>query len=260
LEQVKEAIDSMVGYPRMTGIMGGEPLIHPQFKEICEYARSKIAPELLGLWTCLPEGYEHYREDIVATFKHIFLNDHTKGDVYHTPVLVAAKEMCVSENQMWYSKHHCWVQNSWSASINPNGAFFCEVAAALSILFNMKAGWKVEPKWWLRTPKDYVEQMKLFCPSCGCDMPLKKRLSTDEVDDISQSNYERLKDVSPKLKEGKYVISDLKPVEDDKKMATYKDEAYRSRVAERYGMFLMVNNMGFQTPFLKRNWTKQEVV
>jgi len=91
LEQVKEAIDSMVGYPKMTGIMGGEPLLHPQFKEICEYARSKILIGQLGLWTCLPEGLEHYRDDIVATFQHIFINDHTKNDIYHTPVLVAAK-------------------------------------------------------------------------------------------------------------------------------------------------------------------------
>ena len=32
-EFFKKAVDSMVTYPKMTGIMGGEPLLHPDFEK-----------------------------------------------------------------------------------------------------------------------------------------------------------------------------------------------------------------------------------
>ena len=204
----------------------------------------------------MPEGFEHYREVICRTFGSIFINDHTRNDVLHCPVLVASKDIIQDEARMWNANWNCWLQNSWSASINPNGAFFCEVAASLSLLFNIKVGWKVEPGWWLRTPLHYLEQARHFCPKCGCGMPLEKRASTDGIDDISQSNYELLKNFSPKIKAGKYKIHDLKLVKDDRPMAAYKDLRYRDKIAKKYGMFLILNELNFQTPFLLKNWEK----
>jgi MoaA/NifB/PqqE/SkfB family radical SAM enzyme len=32
-----KAVNSMIGYPKMTGIMGGEPLFHPEFKNNVDY-------------------------------------------------------------------------------------------------------------------------------------------------------------------------------------------------------------------------------
>jgi len=248
LDEFRRALDTMVEYPKMTGIMGGEPLLHPQFEEICKYASSKIEPGRLGLWTSLPKGYEHYARLICDTFGHIFINDHTRDDVYHCPVLVAAEEVVPDRRKMFYLIDHCWLQNNWSASINPKGAFFCEVAAALDLLFGGPGGWPVEPYWWARTPKDFTEQVERWCPKCGCALPLPRRRSTDGRDDISPGMFDALHWRSKKLKRGKFVISDLKMVERPQEMAAYKDMGYRQRVAARYGIYLVLNEQKFCTP------------
>ena len=253
MEYFKRAVDSLDNFPSMIGMMGGEPLLHPKFAEMCEYLSSKFPPVKCGLWTCLPEGKEHYRDIIVKTFGHIFINDHTRNDVLHSPVLVSAREVCQGNyNAMWYLIDHCWVQNGWSASINPNGAFFCEVAAALSMLLGFKEGWKVEPDWWEKIPKDFASQMDTFCPLCGCAMPLKRRASIEGIDDISANMLAKIEKFSPKVKAGKYQLHDLSCAIDTRQSATYKDEKYRKGIAERYGIFLMVNEQGYQTPYLRR--------
>ena len=263
-EQFREAIDSMVDYPTMTGLMGGEPLLHPEFEKFCDYALSMLGKEHLGLWTCFPKGYEKYREVICRTFDHIFLNDHTRDDIYHHPFLVAAEEMVPHKGKMFLCINECWAQKSWSASINPKGAFFCEIAASLSLLLDGGNGWKVEPEWWMRTVKDYTSQIEEFCPKCGGAMPLKRRKSTDGVDDISPGNLKRLQGKSRKIDAGKYVVSDLQPVECMEEMAAYKDENYRARIADRYGIFLVLNDLRFQTPYLKKDFnilkTKKSVM
>lgn len=252
MDYFKKAVDSLLNFPAMVGMMGGEPLLHPQFPAMCEYLSSKFPPAKCGLWTCLPEGKEHYREIIVKTFGNIFINDHSRDDVLHSPVLVPAREVCRGNyNAMWYLIDHCWVQNGWSASINPNGAFFCEVAASLSMLLGFKEGWKVEPDWWEKIPKDFASQMDTFCPLCGCAMPLKRRASIEGIDDISESMIAKIEKFSPKVKAGKYQLHNLSCAIDTRQPATYKDEKYRNKIADRYGMFLMVNERGYQTPYLR---------
>ncbi len=255
-DQFRDAVDSMEGYPYMTGIMGGEPLLHPEFEKMCDYAVSKLGRRHLGLWTCFPKGYERYREVICRSFDHIFLNDHTRTDIYHHPFLVAAEEMIPHAGRMFLMINECWAQVSWSASINPRGAFFCEIAAALSMLFDLGKGWKVEKEWWMRTVKDYTSQIEQFCPKCGGAMPLKRRKSTDDFDDISPGNLKRLKGRSRKIDAGRYVVSDLKPIPEEcmEPLASYKDEHYRARIADRYGIFLVLNDLRFQTPYLKKDF------
>jgi hypothetical protein len=252
-EQFKEAVDSMKGFPKMIGIMGGEPLLHPEFEKFCRYVLSQIPKEQLGLWTTFPKGFEHYREIICETFGNIFINDQSRSDIYHCPILVAAGEVILDKKEMFLAIDHCWLQESWSASINPKGAFFCEVAAAMSILFDGSNGWKVEPSWWKRTVKDYKEQIEEFCPKCGVAVPLKRRASVEGIDDISPKNLEWLKGKSLKIDAGKYAVSDLKIVENPEPMAAYKDENYRANIADRYGIFLVYNEKGFQVPYLKKD-------
>jgi hypothetical protein len=240
----------------MTGMMGGEPLLHPEFEAFCDYMASKIPKDQLGLWSCFPPGKEKYRETICRTFGHLFLNDHSRTDIYHAPLLVAAEEMIPHRGRMFMMIENCWLQRDWSATINPNGAFFCEIAAAMSILFGTNAGWKIEKEWWMRTPKDFTSQIEEYCPKCGCAMPLLRRPSVDGRDDISPGNIYRLKGRSKKIARGEYVVSDLQPHEDRElqRMASYKNEEFRDRIADRYGIFLVPNQKRFQTPCLKKGW------
>jgi len=258
-EQFREALDSMVGFPKMTGFMGGEPLLHPDFEKFCDYALSKIPREQLGLWSCFPKGLEKHRETICRTFGNIFLNDHTREDIYHCPVLVAAEEMIPHKGRMFMLINECWLQKNWSASINPKGAFFCEIAAAMAILFDSDKSWKVESEWWMRTPKDFTEQMEEYCPKCGCAMPLTRRQSIDGKDDISPGNLKRLEEWSPKIKKGQYEISNLQPDLCLKEMAAYKDQRFRNQIAARYGIFLVTNEKLFLDPHLMKDFSPEKI-
>lgn len=254
-EYFKRAIWTMKDYPKMTGFMGGEPLLHPQFKEMCEYAQTVLPPERLGLWTGLPPGKEHYREVICNTFGHIFVNDHARDDVYHTPLLVASEEIYTERKQLYYVIDKCWIQNAWSACINPKGAFFCEMAGSLSMLFDGPNGWPIEDEWWARTPKDFTSQIEEWCPLCGAALPLPRRCSNDGRDDVSPGSLTRLIAVnSKKVERGQFVVSDLRLINDANDrypMASYKDIVTRQAAASRYGMYLQHNTMNFLTPVLK---------
>jgi hypothetical protein len=120
--------------------------------------------------------------------------------------------------------------------------------------------WDVEPNWWWRTPKDFTKQIEKWCPRCGFAVNLERRISTDEIDDISISNYERMKNYSKKIKQNKYRISDLKIVslEETKNLASYKDFDYRNKIASRYGIYLTINDQCFWTPHLIENYVKQK--
>ena len=253
LDDFKRAVDSMVGFKAMTGVMGGEPVLHPQFEEFCKYLNTKIPPEQTGLWTCFPEGKEHLGPLIADTFGHVFLNDHSRADILHAPFLVSIDEVVKDKGDMWYMIDYCWAQRSWSASINPNGAWFCEIAASMAMLFDIKeTAWPVEPLWWTRVPMDYVDQIKKFCPMCGGAVPLKWRYSPEIVDDVSPLMLERLKEIdSPKIKRGEFEVHDLQMCQENRQKATYKDNNYRNDIAARYGLFLVINQKGFWTPFKK---------
>lgn len=249
-DMFQDAVDSMIGYPKMTGVMGGEPLLHPEFEEFCKYIQTKIPKNQLGLWTGLPEGKEHHREIICATFGHIFINDHSRDDIYHCPILVASEEVIQDKADLFIIANDCWVQNYWSAAINPRGAFFCEIAASLSLLMEEGDGWVVERNWWKRTPKDFTAQIEQWCPKCGACLPLHRRASVDGRDDVSKGSLERLKGKSRKIDKGQYVLSDLTTTSQPEQMAAYKDQEWRSRVAKRYGIHLLLNDQKFLTPIL----------
>ncbi len=249
LDEVKRAIDSMVGYPKMTGIMGGEPLLHPDFEAICDYAREKIPYHQLGLWTTFPRGFEKHREVICRTFKHVFLNDHSRPDIYHQPPLIAAHEVYPNPLEMWNRIDHCWAQMSWSASINPRGAWFCEIAASLAMLFEEGEGWPVEQGWWGRIPKDFREQVDLFCPRCGFPCETDVVSSMEERDRVSPVNYQALKD-RVRHPERFQVVPPERTKNQQPQMAAYKDTDYRNRVASRYGIRFIINDQNFWSPYL----------
>ena len=291
------AIDSLVEYAQqphaVVGFMGGEPLLHPKFTEFCEYASSRIPRQHLGLWSTFPDApkYRGYREIICKTFGVILLNDHSRDDIKHAPVLMASEDYfrkecdycfgtgsvntaqgdrtqvpcptchgkgtVTDDVHLFAATERCWVQESWSAAINPKGAWFCEVAAALSDLFDGPMGWEVEPGWWKRTTMDFKEQREWACRKCGAALPiLRERSSQDPKDDVSPTNLERLKAVkSRKVARGEFVLQpqmkvDPSLINHTYPAQTYKDELYRRGIAARYGIGLKLNAAGYWDPYL----------
>ena len=179
-ETFKRAVHSLDGYVGVVGLMGGEPTLHPEFTRMAQYLASHRAPmgenhmhlpqtHLMdavhdleysntypypmrdtqraaingaGLWTTNVEGYKKYYEIIQDNIKYQMINDHS-NPMYHQPILISRKALGINDDEWHKLRDNCWIQNTWSATITPKGAFFCEVAGALDMLFEGPGGWEI---------------------------------------------------------------------------------------------------------------------
>ena len=155
-----------------------------------------------GLWSSAGPGYKRHYEIIQDVFLYQAYNDHV-NEMYHQPVFITREELGIDDEQWDKIRDSCWIQNEWSASITPKGAFFCEIAASLDMLFDGPGGWPIESGWWQREVKDFGDQLH-WCEFCGIACDTFTRNANEEIDDVSPIIYEKLKTLdSPKLKAGK---------------------------------------------------------
>lgn len=210
----EKAVISLKNFPGMIGMIGGEPTLHPEFSTLCEILNFHIKDkDRKGLWSNTGKRFQDQKEIINKTFGFINANDHVTNDIIHTPILVASEDLIkngkVTEDEWERYTDSCWVQTTWSATITPQGAYFCEIAGMLDYLFDEKIGKDITgmPDWWKKELSEYKEQISWACRKCGCQLPLRPRQSTDEIDDVSTTNLERLiASNSPKIKQGKYKL------------------------------------------------------
>ena len=243
-ETFVRAVDSLKDFDKIIGIMGGEPTLHPQFERFIEYLSEQYRPRLepdilkmpikssefaekvrvnqhghydrimengntkrLGLWSTMPHQYYRNYERIQVIFGQQMLNDH-HNDSIHQPLLVSRKDLGISNEEWIPLRDNCWIQNQWSASITPKGAFFCEVAAALDMLFKGPGGWPIEQGWWKREPKDFKDQLH-WCEICGGPLFKEGRLASEGIDDVSQILSKKLEGIgSPKIEKKRVNIID----------------------------------------------------
>lgn len=245
-DMFKRAVDSLEGFPGMAGVIGGEPTLHPEFERFADYIREKRTGDKLNLscgpisdmqfhinttvdkgtskavlLSSLSTSYYKNFEAINDTFAFQLLNDHTSNSL-HQALLMSRKELPIPDDEWRKKRDACWIQNTWSATITPKGAFFCEVAGSLDMLLNGPGGWPVEPGWWKREPKDFADQLH-WCEMCSGCLDVPKRLSHDERDDVTPRMYERLKELkSPKVMDNRVIIRNPADYE------SYKDPAYQN--------------------------------
>lgn len=236
------ALASLTGFPGMIGIMGGEPTLHPEFeslvalvqkyggdtrstkarkpiRDFAEYRDVELTDlsRRFGLWTSLGDRYYRHYEIIQDTFSYQCINDHANPGL-HQALLVARKDLNISDNEWFPLRDRCWIQNLWSSAITPKGAFFCEVAAALDMLFDGPGGWPLGEDWWKRTPADFGDQLQ-WCELCGAALQTPRCRANEEMDVVSPSLMEKLKAVySPKARQGRVQVlnvSDYQPDDGD---------------------------------------------
>jgi hypothetical protein len=244
-DMFKRAVTSLRGFGRCVGVMGGEPTLHPHFAEFCDFFRDNREQEpspfftgpsddlikdtrdiylqyharaaSRGLWSSLGAGYFRHFEKIQDTFGIQALNDHLSPNSYHAGLLITRRELGIPDDEWTRLRDNCAIQNKWSASITPKGAFFCEIAAALDTLLDGPGGWRVEDGWWEREPSEFGDQIH-WCELCSAALPVPRRSAEEGRDDISPEWRHRLELVgSPKLRRGDVAVLDV---------AAYRAEDY----------------------------------
>jgi hypothetical protein len=251
LDHFKKAVDGLDEVDKMIGMIGGEPLIHPDFEEMCLYLQKKFLPAQLGLWSELPVQQKHYAKLISETFGAVLPNDHSGAGIYHSPVMVCSDNLLGEEYKE--AMKNCWLQKAWSASVNPHGGFFCEVAAAIDMVLDTGTGFDITDKRWIyKKPSEYMEQIEALCSKCSVSLSLTPRLDNDEIDDIDQWWYEKLKDTSPKIQAGKYKIynGQMFDTTTNQINSFRKNMDYLHEIGEKFGLDLVLKKNGYLRPYL----------
>lgn len=219
LDTVRKAIASLDGCPARIGIMGGEPCLHPQFREIIAIVREMVPDRRKREFWTAGFRWREYKDDILATFDEdrVAFNDHTQTTGRHAPLLVAIEEVVEDPELRKMLIDNCPFQAKWSASITPKGAFFCEIAAAQDWLFDGPGGYPIEPGWWNKRQVDFQDQVDRYCGKCSGALPMPSesdgRGGRDgrTTDVVSPGNMERLLAVgSAKAARGNVRIYDRK--------------------------------------------------
>ena len=209
LPAVEQALVSYGGFPGLIGIMGGEPLAHPQFKEVCEIIRNYYPPSKMHLWTSIEPATSKYKTDISKTFQHVAYHPHTpeqEAGFYHQPSTLASKDMVVDLNLRAALIDDCWLQRKWCPAVTIDGAFFCEVAGSIARISG-KQGWPVESGWWKRMPP-YTDQIDL-CELCGICVPMERQKMSDKKQKISPSFLKLLQDTGRPIGEYELVTEPM---------------------------------------------------
>jgi hypothetical protein len=192
LEQIDNALSCYTGIPcRKVGIIGGEPILHSQFAEVCELVRNYFPRWRVQLFTSISDS--KYNDIVAGTFGDVAVNEHTmfqNAVGLHQPFTLALKDMVEDENLRTELIKDCWFGKNWCGTVNINGAFHCEIAAAIAYLIGAK-GWDVTPNWW---EKEDVEDQIYLCQLCGACIPMERQHPVNKKQKMSPSIIQLMKE------------------------------------------------------------------
>lgn len=182
-EYFAKALDSLKDWPKVIGMIGGDPTLHSKFDELVEIFKSKVEKPRRGLWTSNFRGKE---EQIREDFGYINYNPH-KELVMHQPVLCCSKDIIPDPVERRKYIDSCWLSRIWSPSITPKGAYRCEVAGCMDMILDYNLGVNLSLNWWARPLQHFEDQIKTFCDLCSICIPLEERQDKEETDDMTDS-------------------------------------------------------------------------
>lgn len=221
------AVRSLDGFPGAIAIIGGNPAMHRNFKELCDifveeipnknqrglwtnniFKHSDLAKRVFGVFNLNPHGSERGIKSLAALRSRGWYHE---GHSSHSPLLTAGKDL-FEEEEMWDRISKCDINHEWSASIVQNKgklrAYFCEVAASFDLARGTDNGIEVVPGWWRRNISEFEDQVALFCPGCGVPAKLAGHMDYEEIDTYTASNEDlALKSLKKKRKIIKFTES-----------------------------------------------------
>lgn len=202
-----------LGRAKIIGMIGGEPLLHPEFEQLCAIMQRVLPAQRRGLWTGLDWRRTRYRELIEWTFGRGYINNNQHlTSCFHTPVLVAPLDVVPDPVERQRLIDGCQMQKEWASSITPRGFFFCEVAGALAqVLPEGPAGLPLTRHCWQADLTAFQAQIDYYCQRCGVCLPLAGRRDSEERDDVSPTNLAALAQ-SPRVLAGQYVLHERERV------------------------------------------------
>jgi organic radical activating enzyme len=190
IEQIEQAIKACASWLNPVGIIGGEPQLHPNFTEICKLLLKYNPRSKYGLWTSINPKTSKYKNCIEDTFGFIAFNEHNNNQLEtckHQPLTLSSIDMIENNELRKEFQEQCYFRLKWCGTINPNGAFHCEIAGAIAYLFNIK-GWDIKDRWW---ENDWHTQQPI-CDLCGGCVPQERQLICNKKQKISLSFLEGL--------------------------------------------------------------------
>jgi hypothetical protein len=229
IKTFKKAVDSLIDFPGLIGIIGGNPVLHRDFYKFSEYFKKRIPNKTKrGLWTSGGPSYEKIRKYCEDSFSYINFNSH-KIPSKHQPLLINPKDIIKESSRRKDYIDNCWLAEKWSPSINPKGCYRCEVMGAFDMVLNKNLGLPITKNWWKKPLSTFSKQISSFCVNCSIPIPLPARNDYEQIDDISQLNLELFKN-SPRIKCKRYCLRDDKILMQQN--SDWKPEKYRQDITK----------------------------
>lgn len=210
LEFFEKTLLSLKNWPNQIGIIGGEPSLHPKLLEMIDMIK-QIFPNYKQKFAFLTSGspiFEKHKELIYNTFRWVAYNPHDKNQkeiCLHQRATMTSKDVIPDEILRDKLINNCWVDKTWGPGVNPRGGYFCEIAAAISLLLDGPNGVPIENNWWNRPLEDFKYQVDFCCQNCGMSVPQERDIIGIKKEKFSKGNYELYKNLGLKSMEDEWV-------------------------------------------------------
>lgn len=214
LDVFEKAVKSLIDWPGVVSLFGGNPCSHPQFEDLCRILAKHIQPQARrGLWsnallghgeivrqTFYPDGRFNLNvhrsveatKEIVSWLPGKIIPSGVSAHSWHAPILMNYQDFGIDPDDWPAIRETCDINQRWSAAICERDgkpyAYFCEVAAALDGIRGMNHGMPLHYEWWKSPMQAYYGQVEGCC-NAGCGVPLRGQghLDNQETYDVSKS-------------------------------------------------------------------------
>lgn len=181
LEDFEKNVNVAKKQNKLIVIFGGEPTLHPKFKEILNICY-KHQDATFRIYTNGRINVENHKN-----ITWIIDPKTEDSKIYFLQTGLAPIDIIKDKNKEYYfqlAKEHCiiWKSKTCHPMIYNNKAYFCQNAGAFDKIRNEEHGWNIidgeDP--FLKTDEEIAEQASNFCYRCGWCLPREIRTKLPE--------------------------------------------------------------------------------